>query len=248
MATYGPDDVELILLDGYDLAGYMTSLADGKEANIEETTTFSKDWAEFTFVGTKRGELSFSGYYDAADNASNEALSEQVSAREVMYGVEGNALGQTVTCMSGPIQGKFSRIPGRDEITKISGELAVSGQIDDALIVAPLTARTTAANTDAASLASAAASTAGGQIYLQMTDLDLGGYTNVIVRLRDSADNVTFGDVTGGAFTAVTAAPAAEKLTTSSSLTIKKYTSVSWAYTGSGSSQTCTFIVALKRN
>lgn len=248
MATYGPDDVDLILLGGYSVSGYLTEFSDEKEALTEETTTFGDEWVENSYVGLSRGSISFSGYFDDDTGASDAALvGGQSASRVIGYGVEGNALGKRLTCLQGSCETKYGRAASRGELHKVNAEITVSGSIDEAQIVAPLAARTTAGNTDSTSLAAAAATTAGGQAYLFVTALALGGYTNVVFTLRDSADNITFGDVVGGGFTAVTAI-GSQRIATAADLTIKKYTSVSWAWTGSGSDQSVTACVALKRN
>lgn len=77
---------------------------------------------------------------------------------------------------------------------------------------------------------------------LHVPALDLGGGTNVVVTLRDSADGTTFSDVTSGAFTAVTAAPASERKSATGQ--IRRYRAIDWAFTG-GSSQSVTPVVFL---
>jgi hypothetical protein len=77
---------------------------------------------------------------------------------------------------------------------------------------------------------------------LHVPALDLGGGTNVVVTLRDSADGVTFSDVTSGAFTAVTAAATSERLSATGQ--IRRYRAIDWVFTG-GSAQTVTPFVVL---
>jgi hypothetical protein len=77
---------------------------------------------------------------------------------------------------------------------------------------------------------------------LHVPALDLGGGTNVVVTLRDSADGVTFANVTSGAFTAVTLAGTSQRLSATGQ--IRRYRAITWAFTG-GSAQTVTPYVAL---
>jgi len=72
----------------------------------------------------------------------------------------------------------------------------------------------------ATGLDGAAATAFGAQAYLHCFNL-VG--TNVIVKIQDSADNATFADVTGLTFTSVTAAPAAERLQTGRTATLRRY-------------------------
>jgi hypothetical protein len=81
----------------------------------------------------------------------------------------------------------------------------------------------------------------GAQAYLQLFNL-VG--TNVVVKIQDSADNVSFTDVAGLTFTSATAAPAAERLQTGRTATIRRYLRV--ATTGTFTS--ASFAVMVVRN
>lgn len=83
----------------------------------------------------------------------------------------------------------------------------------------------------------------GGAGYLQVTALDLGGYTDAVVKIRDSADNVTFADLI--TFTAVTAAPDAERKTVTG--TVDRYLATSLAFSGAGSNPSITYAVGFAR-
>ena len=87
----------------------------------------------------------------------------------------------------------------------------------------------------------------GAAAYLQVSALTLGGFSNISVALRDSADNVTFADVGSATFTAVTAAPAAERLRPSGE--IRRYTAARWSFTGASNAiqQTATFMMGVAR-
>lgn len=84
---------------------------------------------------------------------------------------------------------------------------------------------------------------AGGAGYLQVTALTLGGYTNVDIRLRDSDDDVTYADL--GTFTAVAAAPTAERIEVAGA--VERYLAVSYDFTGAGSGASITFLAGFAR-
>lgn len=65
-----------------------------------------------------------------------------------------------------------------------------------------------------------AATSFGAQAYMQVTAFT---GTDVSVKIQDSADNVTFADVPGLTFTQITAAPAAERIATAPTATIRQY-------------------------
>lgn len=81
----------------------------------------------------------------------------------------------------------------------------------------------------------------GAQAYLQVTGF---AGTSVTVAVQDSADNSTFTAVTGLTFTAVTAAPAWQRLATAGNATVRRYLRI--ATTGTFSN--AVFAVALTRN
>lgn len=83
----------------------------------------------------------------------------------------------------------------------------------------------------------------GAQCYLQVFAF-VG--TDVTVKVQDSADNVTFADVAGMTFTAVTAAPGVQRIATASNQTVRRYLRA--VTTTSGGFTSATFAVAVARN
>lgn len=86
-----------------------------------------------------------------------------------------------------------------------------------------------------------AATAFGAQAYLHA--FDFAG-TSATVKVQDSADNVSFADVTGLTFTNVTAAPVAERLQTARDATIRRYLRVATT----GTFNPLTFAVMVVRN
>lgn len=81
--------------------------------------------------------------------------------------------------------------------------------------------RTDTAATNGAAIDTTAAASFGAQAYLQV-----GAFTgtDVTVKIQDSADNVSFADVAGLAFTQITGgAPLAERVATGNTATIRRY-------------------------
>lgn len=101
--------------------------------------------------------------------------------------------------------------------------------------------RTDTTATNGPSLDGGAATSFGAQAYLQLFNL-VG--TNVVVKIQDSADNVTFADVAGLTFTSATAAPTAERLQTGRTATIRRYLRVAT----SGTFTSASFAVMAVRN
>jgi hypothetical protein len=83
----------------------------------------------------------------------------------------------------------------------------------------------------------------GAQCYLQVFAFT---GTDVTIKVQDSADNVSFADVAGMTFTAVTSAPGVQRIATASNQTVRRYLRA--VTTTSGGFTSCTFAVAVNRN
>lgn len=87
--------------------------------------------------------------------------------------------------------------------------------------------------------------TTGAIVDLHVPALTLGGWTSVTVLVRDSADNVTFANLTGGTFTNVATLGANQRLTVAGQ--VRRYMAMQWTFNGAGSGQSITPYVAIAR-
>lgn len=244
MAKWGSDDA-WVLIDGYDVTSTSTELEQSVEAQIEETHGLGDAWIERDYVGVKQWQITQNGFYDDAALSSNVALVSSVGSTRVMcYGLEGHTVGKKFVGGAGAVQTNFQRVVTRGELHKANATYQGSGRLWDGVILHELSAETADGDTEGAdSVDNAASSSNGGAWFVQVTALTLGGYTNLTVKLRHSADDITYADKDTA--TAVTAAPAAEARTLTS--TINRYTATSWDFTGTGTSPTATLFVGLAR-
>lgn len=74
-------------------------------------------------------------------------------------------------------------------------------------------------------------SRSGGVAVLQVTDLDLGGHTDLVVTMRHGVDGSTYANL--GAFSTITGARAGEVITPSGN--VNRYVAVDWNFSGAGS-------------
>jgi hypothetical protein len=240
MSVYGPDDVAFLLVDGYSLLGFTTELADSKEAITDPTHTFGDTWHEHTPVGVSRGELSQAGFFDDEAAGIHAALVEQGgTSRIVTYGVESNTVGKRSISFAGAFSAKYTRIAKLDALHRANVEYRVSGAVDEGRILHALGARTSDGNSEGADSVDNSASSAGGGVaYLHV--VAYSGFTDVVFKVRHSADDVTYADLV--TFATVTGTTA-ERATTA--VTVNRHLAVDWNVTGSGS---VTFMVGFKRN
>lgn len=245
MAKYGSADVGFLIIGGYDILSDSTGLDTGVEQVLEETTSLGSAWATHGQVGLKKASFSQSGFFNDAIGKSNEALVALAgTARVGLVAYAGNVIGRMMQGFQGLVQSKYQRQANLGALHKAASEHAVTGKLEEGVILHALGAQTAASgNTDASSVDNGASSANGGAAYFAVTDLTLGGYTNVALKVRHSADDVTYADLATA--TVVTAAPAAERVAVNG--TVNRHLYASWAYNGAGSGQSVTFVAGFCR-
>ncbi|MFJ4682058.1 hypothetical protein [Streptomyces sp. NPDC088789] len=89
--------------------------------------------------------------------------------------------------------------------------------------------RTDTAATNGTGIDTTASAAFGGQAYLQVFEFT---GTDATVTIQDSADNVTFADVTGLKFSQITAGPTSERIAIGNTATIRRYVRAATVTTG----------------
>ena len=244
MSKWGSDD-GFLLVDGYDLAGVSTALEDTVEAMTEDTMGIGDSWPEPEYVGLKQWSLTQQGFYNDAADSVNAALNgSQGAQRVVCYGFEGSTPGKRFVGASGAVEVDYHRVISRGELHKANANYQGSGRVWEGVILHELSTETADGDTEGAdSVDNGASSANGGVWFVQVPALSLGGHTNLTVKLRHSADDITYADKDTA--TAVTSAPAVEARTVAG--TINRYTACSWDFTGAGSGPSARFFVGLAR-
>ena len=227
MAKKSSADVGFLLIDGYDVMSDTTKIEDNIEAQTEETHGLGNPWVERSYTGVKDLSLTQEGFYDDVASGINDALNEKSGARRIIcYGINGNDPGQEFLAFEGATQISFTRIAARGELHKANAEYKGQGQVDRGIILHPYGVETEDGDTEESAVDNGEATAGGGAAYLQVSELDLDGHTNVVIKVMHKgaawADLVTF--------TAVTAAPAKERKVVSGS--ISQNLAVSWEFTG----------------
>lgn len=245
MTLRASKDVGFLLVGGRDVLGVVTSLSDTEEAIVEETTALGAADDTWAYVGLTKWSLDQDGFYDDGAGSGNEAA-ELSGAQVLMYAIEGNTIGLEHLGVSA-VRTIYTRGPARDQMHKAQVQYRAAAGPERGQVSAPLATRTTIGPADTASDnwgAGNAPSTGGAVGYLAVTALDLDGGTALQVTIRDSDDDITFADLI--AFTAVAAAPAAERKTVAGD--VERYTLTRWEFTGTpGGSQTSRFATGLAR-
>ncbi len=251
MSNYGSADVGFLLADGFDLLGTTTDLKDNKMASTEDKMGLGAAWPDHGFTGLLAYELSQQGFFDDTAGLQNEAMVANGPERVLCFGHAGNVQSRKMVGVAGALQVKYVRVVKKGEFHKGNAEYKADGIVEDG-IVDHIHQTETAASGETSSIDNAASSSSGASGYLQVSALTLGGYTSVTVKIRDSSDDVAYADLL--TFDNVTDAPggAAESKEggqrKTATGTVDRYTKTTWAFNGSGSSQSIKFMTGFVRN
>lgn len=239
----GLSDVEFVLYKGYDVTGMVRGLTDEIVNNIEDRQVAGNDILTHAFVGATEATVDLTGFYDADLSA---VLDDKSTGAVLMYVLEGNAAGDPCECSSDARPANYKRAVEKQAFHKAELKWQAQGDsdlIDHAVLIAPLAARTAADDTTASYVDMDEATTSGGRWWVTVTALDLDDYTAVVVKLLDSADHISFGDVTDAEATFTDVGGQMIAFTGN----LKQYTACDWSYTGAGTSPSVTFAAALTK-
>lgn len=229
MAKHGPANAWL-LVSGYDLGAYATDYDDDKSAVLEPSHTLGDSWEKHLPVGVQQLAVTVNGFYDDANDASDEVLTgAQNTSRVVCYGVEGQTVGKRFVGVEGAYAAKVTRQSVRNALHKFTAALTVSGIVSEGVILQELESKTATWNTEGAdSVDNGASSASGGVGFLQVTAFS--GFTSFDGVVRHSADDITYVNLI--TFSNVTAAPAARRATVSG--TVNRHLAFSGTLNGAG--------------
>lgn len=207
-------------IGGYDVGGDTNSLSkiSGSLAPIDVTDITQSAYSRLG--GLRDGGIDFVVYHDTAVGAAHAALSSLPTADVIATYFRGTAIGNPAASMNAKqIDYNPTRSNAGDLTFAVSAQANAYGLEWGVQLTAGKRTDTTA-TTGTVYDQGAASAGFGAQAYLQA--FSFAG-TSATVTLQDSADNVTFAPVTGGAFTAVTAGNTAQRIATASNLTVRRY-------------------------
>jgi hypothetical protein len=197
MAKYGSAQVGPILVDGVSLLpAKPKDLSTEAEAQTEDTTGLGDAWPEHTPTGLQKAALSIGeGLYDDGATNTHEAFrAGNGTARVMVYGLQGDTIGQPFYGHAGAFALAYKVLAKLGDLTKASVTYLCTGQRDEGVILQNAATKTADWNTEGAdSVDNAASSSAGGVGYLQVTAAS--GFTNSVIKIRHSADDVTYADL-----------------------------------------------------
>lgn len=230
--THGKD--ARVYIQGYDLSSLLTSVAPDMSTDVAEISGLGSTDKSYV-AGQNDATLALDGIFDGAANQTDEVLEAAlgVSPCVVCWLPQGDGFGKTVYGFSA-IETAYGPTTSIDDAGKFTAAMQSSVSAERGVILHALGAEVTTG--DGTAHDNGAATTAGGAAYLQATAAT--GAT--VIKVRDSADNVTFADLV--TFTSF-AARTKERVAISG--TIRRYTRENRATVPVGGS---TYFTGLTRN
>jgi hypothetical protein len=231
-----------LYVGGYDLSGDIGSLGKIQGGQKPIDVTGINKLAHERLGGVRDGSMSWSAFFNTAVGHAQPVLSALPTADVVATYCRGTTLGDPcASLVAKQLNYDGNRTPAGDFTFAVDAEANAYGLEWGRQLTAGL--RTDAAATNGTGIDTTASLSFGAQAYLQVTAFT---GTDVTVKIQDSADNVTFADVTGLTFTQVTAAPFTQRLATANTATIRQYLRAVTVTTGGVTS--VTFAVHVTKN
>lgn len=231
-------------IGGYNISGDVGSMDSiSCPLAVLETTGLDK-YAMERLGAHQDGNMAGTSFWNVADNQMHEALSTMARTDVVMSYFHGSTLGNPAASM---VAKKITFNPDRGDdgslTAKFEGQANSYGLDWGKMLTAGVRSDTAATNGTGVDFGTG--STAFGlQAYLQVFSFT---GTSVTFTIQESSDNAVgdpFAAVTGGAFTVVTAAPAAERIQTARAQTVERYLRI----VTTGTFSQCSFAVMVNRN
>ena len=188
-----------VLFGAFDLTSYFNSFSFSREQNASETTTFGSDDATY-ISGIESATATLGGFWDGSTDAVDEELANVIgSASNTPLSIfeGGDTAGSKVLLLNSKIQNYTIDSSVADPVgvsASFNGDNFGSGKS-----IYALTSTSATANTSGVDMG--VASTLGGQAHIHVTAVSSSNYA---VKIQSSTDNVSFADVSGFSFTAVT--------------------------------------------
>ena len=228
---------------GVDISGDVGTLSRiaGGLTGTQDVTGIDK--SAFERIGLLRdGGIEWTGFFNPAVGAAHALLSTLPTADEIVTYHRGAAIGNAAASVVAKLI-NYDWTRGADGALTTQTQALANGYGLEWGQQLTAWQRTDTAATNGVSLDGTASSAQGAQAWLHVYAFT---GTDVTVKIQDSADDSSYADVTGMAFTQVTAAPASQRIATAAGATIRRYLRAGTVTTGGVTS--VTFSVQVTRN
>lgn len=230
-----------LYVGGYNLSGDIGSLSSVHGGNSPLPMTGIDKSAKERVGGQRDGELDFTAWFNPSAGQAHPVLSALPTADVIVTYCSAVTLGSQACCQ---VSKQVNYDPKRSDNGSLTfntkAKANAFGQEWGFQLTAGLRTDTTATSPATGVDTIDVTSSFGWQAYLQV--ITFAG-TSVTMTIQDSADNSAFANLSGGAFTAVTAAPATQRLVSASGTdTVRRYLKVNTTGTFSNAVFSVVFI------
>lgn len=229
------------LVDGYDISGDVNAITGMSMPRGSADDTGIDKYAVERLLLKRDGALAVTATWNPGpeNDAIHNALKGLPRTDRILMALVGQSLGGQAAALPGKqLDYNFDR--NAEGFLALTTQALANGYPLEWGLQATPGIRTDTAGTNGTAIDGAAATNFGLQAYVEVKSVT---GTSVTIKLQDSADNVTFADITAGAFSAFTGRGAA-RLQTARNATIRRYIRV----VTSGTFTNAQFAVAVMRN
>lgn len=223
-----------VFVSGYDLTTYLNTANTAMNADLAETSTFGSTYKSFV-AGLVDSKMTLGGFFDPTTGAIDAVLTSLLGIDTYLTLLpQGDTFGYRGRGMHG-VEITYEITTGLDGAAGISMEAQSKKGAEAIIVNTPKAAKTSTGN-DASGYNSGfvGGTTAGWSAFLQAFAYSGTGTPTCAVKLQDSADNSSFADVSGGAFTTLSAAnanvPGGQRIEGTG--TLRQYTRFLWTIAG----------------
>lgn len=228
-------------LHGYDVSGDLGSVSVSGGPAALEVTGIDKS-AYQRIGGLRTGGMTWQAWFNPATDQGHDRFSSLPTTDVIASYFRGTTLGNPAACMVAK-QINYDGNRGDDGAFTFAVEAQSNGFGVEWGRSLTAGVRTDTAATNGTGIDTTASADFGAQAYLQAFAFT---GTDVTVKIQDSADNSSFTDVAGMAFTQLTAGNTAERIATANTATIRRYVRAVTVTTGGFSS--LAFAVVIVKN
>lgn len=225
-----------------DATGYLDNTDYSLDTDTADVTTYGRKFKEFV-TGTTGATVGFTGMYDAtAGNAIEGQLRTDAGVLTYTPPTATPAIGDRARLLSVTSTAYTESSPIGD-VVKFGWDVIAEDSVGLGQVLHLFSEDTN--TTTGSSKDDTAATATGWQAHLHVSLVDGGSW---VIKLQDSADNSSWSDVTGGAFTAATAATSQRLEAAATTTSLRRYVRYVATRTGGSAGDGITFGLAYARN
>src|SRR5690242_7475665 len=212
--------VSKLFIDAYDVSGDIGAINTiGLSRSQLDVTSIQSDFME-RLPGIGDGTLSFTSFFNTA--GAHARLSAMATATKLVTASLGTAVGAVAATINGP-EATYNTTRGNDgSLVSQADFVSYGGNGVEWGRLGTTATQSFASAGSAATLDGTASSSTGAAAVLHLISIASGTAT---FKVQDSADDASYADVTGLAFTAASAGTA-QRVETAGTATLRRYTKV----------------------